>query len=55
MQICFYNSRTRLTWRQEMSYVQQMDSIAFADEMQQVRRAEAERKVKSEHFNDFPV
>jgi hypothetical protein len=36
-------------------HVQQMDSIAFVDEMQQVGRAEAERKVKSEHFNDFPV
>jgi hypothetical protein len=35
--------------------VQQMDSIAFVDEMQQVGRAEAERKVRSEHFNDFPV
>jgi len=39
----------------EPVHVQQMDSVDFIGEMQEVGRAVAQHKVKAEHFNDFAV
>jgi hypothetical protein len=39
----------------EPARVQQMDSVDFIDEMQEVGRAVAQHKVKPEHFNNFAV
>jgi patatin-like phospholipase len=37
------------------AHVQQMDSVDFVGEMQEVGRAVARQKVKEEHFNEFAV
>jgi uncharacterized protein len=39
----------------EPAHVQQMDSVDFIDEMQEVGQAVAQYKVKPEHFNNFAI
>jgi len=39
----------------EPAHVQQMDSVEYITEMQQVGKAIAEQRVRAEHFADFPA